>query len=105
MRGSSATVWNRNTIGVENLSSAVYITGSRTFHPSISLWTHYKLADVPQAAEPQVGNVHLDLVPVLVGGVDVRDAGSADEGNALVTWAFGHKQHGGLLGSDGTSPI
>lgn len=82
----------------------IYSTSSRTFHPS-SLWTHYILADVPQAAEPQVGNVHLDLVSILVGGVDVRDAGSADQGDALVTWTFGHKQHCRLFWSDGTSPI
>lgn len=66
--------------------------------------THDELADVRQAAEPQVGDVALVFVPVLVGGVDVRDPGASDQRDALVTRTFGHKQHGGLLCSDVTRP-
>lgn len=66
--------------------------------------THHKLADAPQAAEPQVGDVPLVLAPVLVAGVDVRDAGSSDQRDALVARTLGHKQHGGLFGFDGASP-
>lgn len=66
--------------------------------------THNELVDVPQAAEHQVGDVLLVLVPVLVGGVDVRDAGALDQGDALVARALGHKQHGGLVRLDGATP-
>lgn len=64
----------------------------------------YELADVLQAAELQVGNIPLVLVPVLVGGVDVCDAGSFDQRDTLVTRTFGYKQEGGLLRFDGSSP-
>lgn len=67
-------------------------------------WTHNELVDVSQTAEPQVGDVHLVLVPVLVAGVDVCDAGAFDQGDALVARALGHKQHGGLLRPDGATP-
>lgn len=66
--------------------------------------THGEPADVLQAAEPQVGDVALVFVPVLVGGVNVRDPGASDQRDALVTRTLGHKQHGGLLCSDVTRP-
>lgn len=66
--------------------------------------THYELVDVLQAAEPQVGDVSLVLVPVLVGCVDVCDAGSSDQRDALITRTFSYKEHGGLLRFDVSSP-
>lgn len=67
-------------------------------------WTHSELVDAPQAAEPQVGDVHLVLVPVLVAGVDVADAGAFDQGDTFVARALGHKQQRGLVPLDGPTP-
>lgn len=73
------------------------------FQPVFSC-THDELADTLQAAKSQVGNVSLVFVPVLVGGVDVTDASSFDQRDALITWTLSYKQHGGHLWFDISSP-
>lgn len=95
MKDSSATV--------ETEKCHMYLPAA-VINQLIPPCTHYELADVLQAAEPQVGDVPLVPVPVLVSGVDVCDAGSSDQRNALITWTFSHKQHGGLVRVDVSSP-